>query len=136
MHSGREKVMKDGIRAHPEQWPAGKFIHPHDACFDAEGNIFIAECKFWKGPAKLTDTVEQLLSYTSWRDTKTAILVFVRDTALSTVLAKVPEVLKQHPAFKREIPIDGETRFRSMFGQPKDPSRELLVTTQVFNVPT
>ena len=24
-------------------WETGKFIHPHDACFDAEGNIFVAE---------------------------------------------------------------------------------------------
>ncbi len=98
-------------------------------------NIFIGECKFWKGPAKLTETIDQLLSYTSWRDTKTALLVFVRDIALSTVLSKIPEVLKEHPSFKRELTIDGETRFRSVFGQPKDPSRELLLTTLVFNVP-
>jgi hypothetical protein len=31
------------IRAQPERWPAGKFIHPHDACFDKDGNIFVAE---------------------------------------------------------------------------------------------
>lgn len=98
-------------------------------------NIFIAECKFWKGPAKLTETIDQLLSYTSWRDTKAALLVFVRDVALSTVLPKVPEVLKKHPSFKREVPMKGETNFRSVFGQPKDPSREVLVTTLIFSVP-
>jgi hypothetical protein len=47
----REKVMKDGVRAHPDQWPAGKFIHPHDACFDAEGNIFVAE---WVATGRIT----------------------------------------------------------------------------------
>ena len=31
------------IRTQPERWPAGKFIHPHDACFDKDGNIFVAE---------------------------------------------------------------------------------------------
>lgn len=31
-------------------------------------NIFIAECKFWGGPSNLTDTIEQLLGYLSWRD--------------------------------------------------------------------
>jgi len=31
------------IRTQPDQWPAGKFIHPHDACFDHEGNIYVAE---------------------------------------------------------------------------------------------
>ncbi|MFM7114185.1 MAG: hypothetical protein ACKO26_23875 [Planctomycetota bacterium] len=36
---------KDGgkIRGDSKQWQAGKFVHPHDACFDADGNIFVAE---------------------------------------------------------------------------------------------
>lgn len=31
------------IRVTPELWLDGKFVTPHDACFDAEGNIFVAE---------------------------------------------------------------------------------------------
>jgi hypothetical protein len=31
------------IRAQPDRWPDGKFIHPHDACFDKDGNIFVTE---------------------------------------------------------------------------------------------
>ena len=31
------------IRSQPKEWPAGKFVHPHDACFDAKGNIIVAE---------------------------------------------------------------------------------------------
>jgi hypothetical protein len=31
------------MRAAPDKWLPGKFIHPHDACFDANGNIFVAE---------------------------------------------------------------------------------------------
>ena len=34
---------KHAIRRHPEQWQDGKFIHPHDACFDKAGNIYVAE---------------------------------------------------------------------------------------------
>jgi hypothetical protein len=30
-------------RMKPEACPAGKFIHPHDACFDKDGNIFVVE---------------------------------------------------------------------------------------------
>ena len=37
------EIKKLKIRKDPSQWPAGKFIHPHDACYDAEGNIFVAE---------------------------------------------------------------------------------------------
>lgn len=31
------------IRKDESQWQAGKFVHPHDACFDAQGNIYVAE---------------------------------------------------------------------------------------------
>jgi hypothetical protein len=41
-------------------------------------NIFVAECKFWKGEKHFIPTIDQLLSYTSWRDTKTAIILFNR----------------------------------------------------------
>ena len=49
-------------------------------------NIFIAECKFWSGPKGLTEALDQLLGYTAWRDTKTALLIFNRDRNMSTVL--------------------------------------------------
>jgi hypothetical protein len=34
---------KKSIRGDESQWIGGKFVHPHDACFDAEGNIYVAE---------------------------------------------------------------------------------------------
>ncbi len=36
---------KDGgqIRGDATKWQAGKFVHPHDACFAADGSIFVAE---------------------------------------------------------------------------------------------
>lgn len=36
---------KDGgqIRGDAAKWQAGKFVHPHDACFAADGSIFVAE---------------------------------------------------------------------------------------------
>ena len=31
------------IRSDPSKWTDGRFVHPHDACFDNNGNIFVAE---------------------------------------------------------------------------------------------
>ena len=31
------------MRGTPAEWEAGRFVHPHDACFDADGNIFVVE---------------------------------------------------------------------------------------------
>ncbi len=39
------------IRVQPREWPDGKFIHPHDACFDAAGNIYVAE---WVGTGRVS----------------------------------------------------------------------------------
>lgn len=39
------------IRSNESMWIDGKFVHPHDACFDAHGNIFVAE---WVGTGRIT----------------------------------------------------------------------------------
>ncbi len=40
-----ERVTKTekGVREDSSKWIDGKFVHPHDACFGANGNIFVAE---------------------------------------------------------------------------------------------
>ena len=47
-----ERVTKNkGLRAKPDQWKDGRFVHPHDACFDNHGNIFVAE---WVGTGRVS----------------------------------------------------------------------------------
>jgi hypothetical protein len=46
---------KESMRTSPEKWPAGRFVHPHDACFDSEGNIFVAE---WVRGGRVTKLVK------------------------------------------------------------------------------
>jgi hypothetical protein len=56
-----------------------------DILIRVEGeNIFIAECKIWRGEKSFTEAIDQLLSYLSWRDTKAAIVVFNRNKASAT----------------------------------------------------
>lgn len=98
-------------------------------------NIFIAECKFWKGPSAMHDALGQLLGYTSWRDTKTALLVFNRNKNLSAVLEKIASVVEGHANFKRELPYESETGFRYVLGHRDDPNREVTLTVLVFDVP-
>lgn len=107
-----------------------------DILIRVEGrNIFIAECKFWKGPGVYLDTIDQILGYLSWRDTKTAIILFNRNKDFSAVLAKIPETTKSHSNFKREIDWSSETGFRYIFHQRDDKNREIIVTVIAFDVP-
>ena len=39
------------MRKQPERWENGKFIHPHDACFDSQGNIYVVE---WVDTGRVT----------------------------------------------------------------------------------
>jgi len=99
-------------------------------------NIFIAECKFWAGPQKLTETIDQLLGYSSWRDTKTAVVIFNRNRDFSKVLAAIPETVRTHPKYKRDLSGSTETTFRYQFANRDDPNRELFLTVLTFDVPT
>lgn len=98
-------------------------------------NIFIAECKFWSGPKKLLETIDQLLGYSSWRDTKVAVIVFNRNKDFSRVLESIQETSKGHSNFKRQIAITSETMFRYVFAHKDDPNRELLLTVMAFDIP-
>ncbi len=46
-----EEVKKMKIRMDPKLWQPGRFVHPHDACFDKQGNIFVVE---WVDTGRVT----------------------------------------------------------------------------------
>ncbi len=106
-----------------------------DILIRVEGrNIFIAECKFWDGPESLNQAIEQILKYASWRDTKTAILIFNRKKNLSSILGKIGDVVKAQSNYLRTVNV-AETRFRFVLHHRDDKERELILTILVFEVP-
>ncbi len=108
-----------------------------DILIRADGkNVFIAECKFWGGEKQFIDTVDQLLSYLSWRDTKAAVIIFNRRANFSDVLKKVAEIAPKHDCYKRTLGSSGESNFRYVFHQPNDLNREIVLTVMAFDVPT
>lgn len=104
-------------------------------------NAFIAECKFWRGKKRLIDAIDQLLKYISWRDTKTAILIFNKNIDFSTVLEKIDPILKSHYCCKRNNilindKLKNETIFSYVFHHPNDVNREIILTILTFNILT
>lgn len=107
-----------------------------DILIRSEGkNIFIAECKFWGGAKKLTETLDQLLSYSCWRDTKVAVIVFNRNKDFSKVLETIRETVKGHPNFKRDLGPQSPTNFRYVFSHKDDSNREMTLTVLAFDIP-
>jgi len=97
-------------------------------------NIFIAECKFWRGPKAFSEAIDQLLGYLSWRDSKCALIVFNRTRDSSAVRQKMHEVMKSRPEYRKTDihEPDGDSRY--IFVKESDPGREIVVTSQLFDI--
>jgi hypothetical protein len=99
-------------------------------------NIFISECKIWKGEKALLDTIDQLLGYVSWRDTKTAILLFNKNKDFTSIIKQIADIVKKHPNYLRQINYSSETGFRFILHHKDDKERELILTVLLFNIPS
>ncbi|MGH3761321.1 hypothetical protein [Actinophytocola sp.] len=95
-------------------------------------NVFIGECKIWKGPKTVTDALNQLLGYLVWRDTKAALLLFIRDADVSTVTAKAVTKVEEHPNYKRRSKTPSEERYDFVLHAPGDPAREIHLALLPF----
>lgn len=99
-------------------------------------NIFIAECKFWRGEKGFAETIDQILGYLSWRDTKAAVLIFNRNKRFTEILAKIKVAMDGHAHKKRGPLIEGDSRFRYVMSNPADHGREVILTVLAFEVPS
>jgi len=99
-------------------------------------NIFVAECKFWRGPQALIDTIDQILGYLTWRDTKAAIVLFNKNRGFSQVLKKIPDTVREHLCFDRQLDYDSDRGFRFEMHKSDDPEKKLLLTVMAFDIPS
>lgn len=98
-------------------------------------NIFIGECKFWTGEKGYLETLDQVLSYLSWRDTKAAVLIFSRNKDFTGVLEKIEEGTHKHPNCKKLVKKRNESSWTYLFGHKDDVNREIAITVLAYNVP-
>jgi hypothetical protein len=103
-------------------------------------NAFVAECKIWNGPKTLLRALDQILSYSNWRDTKTAVLLFNTNRAFSHVVSKIDETVKSHDYYKKHHSLKSrtlncETIFSYIFHQSQDKNREMIISIMSFNIP-
>ncbi len=98
-------------------------------------NVFIAECKLWKGETELLKAISQLLDrYVTWRDEKVAIIVFNKDMKNFTeLISKASEKMKEHPLFETYSGKTRETSFKYIFKHPEDERRKINLELIIFN---
>jgi hypothetical protein len=98
-------------------------------------NVFVAECKFWGGEIAYHQTIDQLLSYLTWRDSCAAILCFNRNQQQDPVLNKIQDATPKHPCFVRRRSGEGTSFFHFDFHLPNDDSRGIRLAVLCFHFP-
>lgn len=101
-----------------------------------KGNLFVAEFKIWGGDKHFLATIDQLLSYLSWRDTKTAIVMFNRNAGFTNVVDKMRVLTKNHSRYiSGPVNLD-ETSDRYVFSLPQDHGRKVIISLLAFDLGT
>lgn len=62
-------------------------------------NVFIGECKVWHGPKGVTDALDQLLGYLVWRDSKAALVMFIKTKDPKATVDKLHAAMEAHPSY-------------------------------------
>lgn len=97
--------------------------------------VFIAECKFWKGMQAFHETLDQLLGYLTWRDSKSSVVLFVRNKEFIPVIDIIKRDISNHSSYLRTNYPKAENWLEYGFSLPNDPSREILLSVLAFHVP-
>jgi len=95
-------------------------------------NIFIGECKIWGGPSTMDDALKQIFKYLVWRDTKAAILLFIRNKDITAVITKATQKIEAHPNYKRRGPSRTDDWIDFVMHAQDDVEREIHLALLPF----
>jgi hypothetical protein len=63
---------------------------------EGDRNAFIAECKIWRGSKAVSHALDQLLSYLVWRDSKAALVMFIKTADPAATIDKLHAAVGTH----------------------------------------
>jgi len=101
----------------------------------SEGEVFVAELKFWSGPAALQEVVQQLLERLTWRDAYGVAIVLSKNADFGAVRRAVSEGIPRLAGFaagsQRTI---AEHHHAARFVLPSDASRTVEIHVVAYNL--
>jgi hypothetical protein len=98
-------------------------------------NVFIGECKFWKGEKSYLATISQLLGYLTWRDSKAAVIMFVPNKDFTSVIVTAKEASTKHTNFLKYVDEKDETWFNYEFHLDGDRNRVVKLAVMLYHIP-
>lgn len=101
---------------------------------DDGSNLFVGECKFWRGGSEFLKAISQLFDrYLTWRDSKTALILFVNNMDFSNVLEIIKTEIKNHPYYVKENGARGESSFSYLLHLPQDKNKHVFFEVMAFH---
>ena len=98
-------------------------------------NVFIAECKFWRGQKNFLDTITQLLGYLTWRDSKAAVIMFVPNKDFTSTLETAKHVISEHQNYIEYKDQIDETWLNYSFHLNGDRNRAVSIAVMLYHMP-
>lgn len=107
-----------------------------DILISEEGrSAFIAECKIWRGQKSFSEAIDQLLSYLTWRDCKTALIVFNKNNKnFSQILEIVDSTAAAHPNFISKVGQKDANEWLYKMRAKDDETRIITMNVMFFNL--
>lgn len=98
-------------------------------------SAFIAECKIWRGKKSFSDAIDQLLSYLTWRDCKTALVVFnKKNKNFTQILESVESRISSHPHFISKVEEKDANEWLYQMRSEDDENRIVKMNVMFFNI--
>jgi hypothetical protein len=99
-------------------------------------NVFIAELKYWHGKKGFLETISQLLGYLTWRDSKAAVVMFVRNKDFMAVLETAKDSISEHENYLGFVNEQEEGWCSYRFHLNGDKNREVKLAVMLFHIPS
>jgi hypothetical protein len=97
-------------------------------------NLFIAECKVWHGSSEFLKAISQLFDrYLTWRDSKVAVMLFVKNKDISNVLSTIKNDISKHEYYLKYKSDRGESSFSYDFHLPSDKNKKVELEVMTFH---
>lgn len=99
-------------------------------------NVFITECKIWKGASKYFEAIDQLLGYLTWRETIAVLLSFVKERDFTSIIEKVRKATIEHSSYVNDSLIQKDSsHLLSTHIFPEDKDKPVLIHHLLFTIP-
>lgn len=98
-------------------------------------NLFVAECKIWKGESEYIKAIDQLIGYLTLHDSKAALIIYVKNKNISNILETIANTTVKHSNHVRFVQKQYDVWIDYLFHINGDKSRLVKLAVIITHVP-